>query len=324
MNINERLQGGGNERLQGGGKNFSLAIHGGAGAFSALEDEAEIAAYHQGLEAALRAGRDILAGGGSALDAVEAAVRSMEDNPMFNCGRGSVFNSEGFHEMDASIMDGSTRACGAAAGLRTVRNPIRLARRVMEHSPHVFLAGAGAEEFARLQELELVPPEYFSVEKRRLQWLEAKKHDEIQVDHDARETPEKMGTVGAVARDEAGRLAAATSTGGVTNKKFGRVGDSPVIGAGNYADSRTCAVSCTGKGEEFIRIAAAFDVHARMLYQGMTVEQAAAAVIHECLQAGDGGLIAVGADGTVSLPFNTRGMLRGRTDQTGRFETAIF
>ncbi|HWR38512.1 MAG TPA: isoaspartyl peptidase/L-asparaginase [Patescibacteria group bacterium] len=314
-----------NIRQKGGAPGiFSLAIHGGAGAFAALKDEMEIAAYHQGLEMALRTGRDILASGGSALDAVEAAVLSMEDNPLFNCGKGSVFNSEGFHEMDASIMDGNTLACGAGAGLKTVRNPIRLARRVMEHSPHVFLAGAGAEEFARLQGLELVAPDYFSVEKRRAQWLEARRNDQIQVDHDSPAVPEKMGTVGAVARDCQGRLAAATSTGGVTNKKFGRVGDSPVIGAGNYADSRTCAVSCTGKGEEFIRIAAAFDVHARMCYQGVSLQQAAETVIHDCLKTGDGGLIAVGHDGTMALSFNTRGMLRGQTDHTGLFRTDIF
>ena len=303
---------------------FSLAVHGGAGAFAALTGQDEIDAYHQGLQAALEAGKSILARGGAALDAVEAAVFSMEDNPLFNCGRGSVFNNEGFHELDASIMNGDTLACGAVAGLRTVRNPIRLARWVMERSPHVFLVGSGAEDFACRQGLEPVGQEYFSVEKRRLQWLEAQRNDEIRVDHDSRETPEKMGTVGAVARDSNGQLAAATSTGGVTNKKFGRVGDSPVIGAGNYADSRTCAVSCTGQGEAFIRIAAAFDVHARMLYQGLDVERAATAVIHETLKPGDGGLIAVGRDGTLVLSFNTRGMLRGMTDGTGRIQTAIF
>ena len=303
---------------------FSLAIHGGAGAFAALTDEKEIADYHRGLAAALQAGQRVLTGGGSALDAVTAAVLCMEDEPLFNCAKGAVFNHEGSHELDASVMDGETLACGAVAGLKTVRNPILLARRVMEDSPHVFLAGAGAEEFARLQGLDMVPPEYFSVEKRRLQWLEAKRSDQIQVDHDGRETPEKMGTVGAVAWDRQGRLAAATSTGGMTNKKFGRIGDSPVIGAGNYADSRTCAVSCTGKGEEFIRCVAAFDVHAQMHYQGLDLERAAAAVIHQRLKPGDGGLIAVDHSGMIALPFNTRGMLRGLADHTGRFLTAIF
>lgn len=280
------------------------------------------AEYEQGLTQALRAGLDVLAAGGAALDAVEAAVQVMEEIPLFNCGKGSVFNHAGFHELDASIMDGRNLGCGAAAGLRTVKSPIHLARLVMERSPHVFMAGAGAEEFAAAVNAERVDNSYFSTELRRSQWEKAVADGRLRLDHDGRE--EKMGTVGAVALDMAGNLAAATSTGGITNKQFGRVGDSPVIGAGTYANNATCAVSCTGQGEEFIRRAVAFDVHAQMQYLGLSLQQSADDVVHKKLSQGSGGLIAVDRDGKIATPFNTQGMFRGMANADGLFRVGTF
>lgn len=307
-----------------------IAIHGGAGAMSraamSVEKEQE---YLGALQTILEAGQAVLAGGGSALDAVTEAVRLLENCPLFNAGHGAVFTSAGTHELDASVMDGATLRSGAIANVNCVRNPVLAARRVMEHSKHVFFVGAGAEDFAREQGLEIVAADYFSTAARREQLLRVQREtpDAAVLDHDGQALVErgqpapaepldadrKLGTVGAVAVDAQGNVAAATSTGGITNKQVGRVGDAPLIGAGCYASNRTCAVSTTGTGEMFIRMVAAYDVAAQMEYAGATLEQAAANVVHEKLPAikGQGGLIAVDARGNVTLPFNTEGMYRG-------------
>jgi len=291
----------------------ALVIHGGAGTLSRAEITPQLEErIRADLAAALRDGYAILSGGGTALDAVEAAVVVLEDSPHFNAGRGSVFTHDERNEMDASIMDGRNRAAGAVAGITVVKNPIRLARAVMESSPHVFLMGKGAEAFAALQRLELVDPGYFRTE-RRWDELQAELAKERDADKGGSSSKDSLGTVGAVALDRNGDLAAATSTGGMTNKKWGRVGDSPIIGAGVFADNRSCAVSSTGHGEYFIRLSAAQDVAAMMEYAGLPVEEAARRVIHEKLPAmgGDGGLIALDAQGRFSLPFNSAGMYRG-------------
>jgi L-asparaginase / beta-aspartyl-peptidase len=274
--------------------------------------------YEAGLAAALDAGVAILVAGGSALDAVEAAVVALEDDPHFNAGRGSVFTHDGAIELDASIMDGRERAAGAVTGLTTVRNPVRLARAVMEHSPHVFLGGDGAEAFARERGLETVDPEWFATEERRRQLdiIKARGGFDAEV---------KYGTVGAVARDQEGHVAAATSTGGLTGKRWGRIGDSPVIGAGNYADDRACAVSATGAGEFFIRAGVAHEICTRMRLLGETAQAAADAVIAEVgALGGDGGVIVAASDGSIAFSFNTPGMYRGRADSEGLREVAIF
>jgi len=274
--------------------------------------------YEAGLAAALDAGVAILAAGGSALDAVEAAVVVLEDDPHFNAGRGSVFTYDGAIELDASIMDGRERAAGAVTGLTTVRNPVRLARAVMEHSPHVFLGGEGAEAFARERGLETVDPAWFATEERRRQLdiIKARGGFDAEV---------KYGTVGAVARDQQGHVAAATSTGGLTGKRWGRIGDSPVIGAGNYADDRACAVSATGAGEFFIRAGVAHEICSRMRLLGESAQAAADAVIAEVGElGGDGGVIVAAADGSTAFSFNTSGMYRGRADSQGLREVAIF
>jgi beta-aspartyl-peptidase (threonine type) len=301
--------------------NWALAIHGGAGAMAreAMSD-ARQAADTASLEAALRAGERILAAGGSSLDAVEAAVVVLEDDPAFNAGRGSVFSYNGINELDASIMDGRGRTAGAATALRHVKNPIRLARAVMEHSPHVFLGGSGAEEFAREQGLELVEADWFATPERwrQLQELKEKKLGWFDVEV-------KYGTVGAVALDAAGHVAAATSTGGLTGKRWGRVGDSPVIGAGTYADDRSCAVSATGAGEFFIRAGVAHEIGARMRLLGEDAQTAADAVIAEVgALGGDGGVIVAMPGGTTAFAFNTPGMYRARADASGMREVAIF
>jgi beta-aspartyl-peptidase (threonine type) len=294
---------------------YALAIHGGAGLPRGSLDEAEQREYREALSRVLRLGADMLDGGASAIETVERVVRELEDDARFNAGRGAVFNRDGEHEMDASIMDGASLACGAVAGVRTVRHPIGLARLVMERTDHVLLAGDGAERFAAEAGVERVDPDWFFTQKR---W------DDLQR-RLATGPPESGGsTVGAVARDRDGNLAAATSTGGLTAKMPGRVGDSPIVGAGTYADRRHCAVSCTGTGEEFIRRAAAYQVAARMRFGGATLEEAARAVIFDDLSPGDGGLIAVGADGTIATPFSTPGMLRGEADSAGRFQVAIW
>jgi beta-aspartyl-peptidase (threonine type) len=274
--------------------------------------------HEAGLAAALDAGIAVLAAGGPALDAVEAAVVALEDDPRFNAGRGSVFTYEGAIELDASIMDGRTRAAGAVTGLTTVRNPVRLARAVMEHSPHVFVGGQGAEEFARLRGLETVDPSWFATDERlrQLELVKARGGFDAEV---------KFGTVGAVAVDAGGHVAAATSTGGLTGKRWGRIGDSPVIGAGNYADDRACAVSATGAGEFFLRAGVAHEIGARMRLLGESAQAAADAVIAEVgALGGDGGVIVAAADGTIVFSFNTPGMYRGRADSEGLREVAIF
>jgi len=303
----------------------ALVIHGGAGVIerSALSaaDEREVRAA---LNRALDAGNAVLAKGGSALDAVEAAVITMEESPQFNAGKGAVFNADGKHELDASIMEGHTRRAGAVAGVSTVRNPIRLARAVMEHSPHVMLAGSGAEKFADSRpELERVKNSWFDTERRRQQ-LEAAQAKE-KAGAALVEKGKYFGTVGAVALDAHGHIAVATSTGGMTNKRWGRVGDSPVIGAGTWADER-CGVSGTGWGEFYIRNAVAHDICARVAYRGDALSVAAEEVINKIVPAhgGDGGAIALDRDGNIAMPFNTAGMYRAWIRPDGSRGTAIF
>lgn len=296
---------------------WALAIHGGAGTISKNIPAANRDAYLRSLTAALQLGAGILAKGGASLDAVEAVVRQLEDDPLFNAGKGAVFTHDGKHELDAAIMDGRDLSCGAVAELRTVKNPITLARMVMEKSPHVFLVGEGAEHFATEMKVERVPNEYFTTPQRYAQWQEA-------LAEEAAKRKKDKDTVGAVALDQHGNLAAATSTGGLTNKLWGRLGDVPVIGAGTYANNKTCAISATGIGEQFIRHTVAHDVSALVEYTGLSVQQAAEKVIHGKLQPGDGGLIAVGRDGSIALVFNSEGMYRGAADSAGRFEVKIW
>ncbi|KVT63846.1 isoaspartyl peptidase/L-asparaginase family protein [Burkholderia ubonensis] len=301
-----------------------VAIHGGAGTIlrEAMNTDTELQ-YRAELAAILRAAQAVLADGGSALDAVSVAVRMLEDCPLFNAGRGAVYTADGTHELDAAIMDGATLAAGAVCCVTRVRNPVLAARRVMEASEHVMFAGAGADAFAAAHGLELVEPGYFGTEARHAQWLKARDAAGTLLDHDAAtfafgdgaplDPDRKHGTVGAVARDLHGHVAAATSTGGITNKQPGRVGDSPIIGAGCYADDATCAVSSTGTGEMFIRLATAHDVAAQIAYRGVSVAEAAYDVVMNRLPriAGRGGIIAVDAHGNVAMPFNTDGMYRG-------------
>ena len=305
---------------------FALVIHGGAGVIerdqlSASEEGAILA----DLDAALEAGRRILADGGSALDAVEAAVVALEESPRFNAGKGSVYNAEGRHELDASLMEGRTRRAGAVAGVETIRNPVRLARAVMERSPHVMMIGTGAERFADTQpQIERVANDWFDTDTRRAQ-LDQEQARERTEAGDEGLRGKYFGTVGAVALDSQGNLAAATSTGGMTNKRYGRVGDSPLIGAGTWADER-CAVSGTGWGEFFIRNAVAHDIAARMAYGGDTLKAAAEAVIMRRVPelGGDGGAIAVDRDGNIAMPFSTAGMYRAWIATDGSRGTAIF
>lgn len=307
-----------------------LVIHGGAGTIAPSQSETDELRYHAALAEILAAGVACLEAGGSALDAAAIAVDLLEDNPLFNAGHGAVFTSAGTHELDAAVMDGATLRAGAVAGVTRVRRPGRAARAVMEASEHVLLAGSGAEAFARDHGLEMVEPDFFSTEARYAQLRLAQAAGRITLDHDGASAPldetRKFGTVGAVALDGRGHLAAITSTGGMTNKRPGRIGDSPLIGAGTYADDRTAAVSCTGTGEAFIRIAAAHDVHARMAYGGQDLESAATAVIEEALTSvgGRGGLIALDARGRVAMPFNTDGMYRGVARAGETPFTAIF
>ena len=291
---------------------YSIAIHGGAGTLvKGLMTPEKESEYKTALENALEAGYAVLEKGGSAIDAVTASVNILEDSPLFNAGRGSVFTNEGTHEMDAAIMDGKTLEAGSVSLITGIRNPISLARDVMEKSDHVFLAGEGAMRFAKSLDYKLETPEYFYDELRYQQWQEIKDSDTFQLDHSDKKDS-KFGTVGAVACDKEGNIAAATSTGGMTNKRWGRVGDSPMIGAGNYANNETCAVSCTGSGEFFIRGVVAYDVSCLMEYKGMSVADAASEVINKRILkiGGDGGLIAVDAKGNIAMPFNTEGMYR--------------
>jgi len=304
----------------------ALVIHGGAGVIErdklSEEDEREI---RNTLNAALDAGDAILKNGGSALDAVEAAVMVLEESPRFNAGKGAVFNAIGGHELDASIMDGHTRQAGAVAGVRTVRNPVKLARLVMERTPHVMLMGDGAEQFADAHpEIERVPNDWFGTEHRREQLERARAQQNEQVAGIEPPRNPYFGTVGAVALDRDGRIAAATSTGGMTNKQWGRVGDSPIIGAGNWADER-CGVSGTGWGEFFIRGAIAHDVCARLHYRGDSLSEAAASSILDLAEAGgDGGVIALDREGHIAMPFSTKGMYRAWIDANGQRGVAIF
>ncbi|MFC6999803.1 isoaspartyl peptidase/L-asparaginase family protein [Rufibacter roseus] len=289
---------------------FALAIHGGAGTITRDSLSAEMdLEYRAMLRQALNIGYEILKAGGTSLAAVEAAVVVLEDCPLFNAGHGSVFNKRGLHEMDAAIMDGRQLAAGAVAGVQNVRNPIQLASQVLHHSDHVFLSHAGAEEFARSRGLTFEPDEYFFSQHRYEQWQMLRDSDVFMLDHTQEK---KFGTVGAVSVDKQGDLAAATSTGGMTNKNYNRIGDSPVIGAGTYANNRTCAVSCTGHGEYFIRHVVAYDVSCLIEYKGMTLREAAELVVNQKLKnhGGEGGLIAVSPKGEVAMPFNSEGMYR--------------
>ena len=304
---------------------FALAIHGGAGAIrrDLMTPDAEVQ-YHEGLRHSLRAGHAVLAAGGSALDAVTAAVMSLEDNPLFNAGRGAVFTRAGVQEMDAAVMRGEDRAAGAVAGIMGPRNPVQAARAVMERSEHVLLMGEGAMAFLREQNLAMAEASYFHTDSR-WQALQNELARQASAAPDTRDDAAKHGTVGAVARDQRGNVAAATSTGGMTAKLPGRIGDSPVFGAGTWADNETCAVSATGHGEYFIRWAAAHDIAARMRYRGDTLAVAAESVVEELGRiGGSGGLIAIDAAGHVSLPFNSAGMYRGQIGADGVAWTGIY
>lgn len=298
---------------------IAIAIHGGAGTIlrSAMTPEKE-ARYTQALRDARDAGYAVLAAGGSALDAVETAVTALEECPLFNAGRGSVFTAAGTHEMDASIMEGAGRQAGAVSLITGVRNPVRLARLVMERSGHVMLAGEGARAFAEAMGVEFKDAEWFHDDFRYDQWQQVRGSETFQLDH-SDDKERKFGTVGAVALDQHGHLAAATSTGGMTNKRFGRIGDSPIIGAGTWADDRTCAISCTGSGEYFIRGVVAYDVACLIEHKGLSLAEAAEEVVQRRLLAigGDGGLIALNTQGHIAMPFNTEGMYRAAKNNLG-------
>lgn len=301
---------------------FAIALHGGAGKSPEKMSPDEIKAVEASLEKALAIGVKILDDGGAGLDAVEKVIRFLEDDPHFNAGKGAVFNSAGGHELDASIMDGKTRACGAVAAVRTVRNPISLARLVMTKTRHVLLTSDGAEKFADEMQVERVENTWFDTDRARQEWEQRKKTDAAKQAHavpatNGRGFEEHYGTVGCVALDSHGNLAAGTSTGGLTNKKYGRVGDSPIVGAGTYADNATCAVSCTGTGEEYIRHAVAYDISARLAYLKQPLKEAVSHNLRQRLKPGDGGIIAVGADGTIALDYTTGGMARAAADASG-------
>lgn len=315
--------------------NIALAIHGGAGTITrdnmTTEQETE---YRAELQEALEAGYEVLASGGSALEAVIASIKIMEDSPLFNAGRGAVFTHEGTNEMEAAIMDGATRNAGAVAGITRLKNPITATYAVMNQSPHVFMVGQGAEQFAEEQGLEMADPAYFRVEKRYEQLMKIKESEKQQLDHSSilkmeMEDPvfknRKFGTVGAVALDEDGNIAAATSTGGMTNKRYGRVGDVPIIGAGTYADNATCAVSARTWGV-FIRTVVGHEIAAQMKYAGKSLEEAATDVVMKQLVEiqGEGGVIAIDQKGNVSMPFNSEGMYRGYIREKDQGKTFIY
>jgi len=317
---------------------FVLVIHGGAGTILKSEMSAEKeSAYRNALAIALQAGYDTLQKGGSSLDGVEMAIRTMEDSPLFNAGRGSVFTNEGKNEMDAAIMNGKTLAAGSVAGVTTIKNPVSAARAVMEKSSHVMMVSKGAEQFAKNEGLEIVAPSYFYTERAWKILMKAKEEDSIKaLKEEKKKTPGaltqpinsdyKYGTVGAVALDRYGNLAAATSTGGMTNKKFGRVGDSPIIGAGTYANNATCAISCTGWGEYFIRLVVAKTISDLIEFKNYSLTKAADEMIMKKLPAlgGDGGLIAVDKNGNIAMPFNTAGMYRGYIKNDGKTAIKIY
>jgi len=311
---------------------FTIAIHGGAGTILKEDMTPELEqAYSVGLQQALNISYAVLEQGGTAVNAVKAALVILEDNVLFNAGRGSVFTKKGVQEMDAAIMDGSDLSAGAVAGVRSVRNPIELAAEVMRNSNHVFLSGKGANDFAIKQGVKLEPDEFFFSQFRYDQWKAIRDSDNYSLDHTNHHLEEllkdkKFGTVGAVACDSNGNIAAATSTGGMTNKKYGRIGDSPMIGAGTYANNNTCGISCTGHGEMFIRSVAAYDVSCLMEYKGLSLEEAMKKVVHEKLIAinGEGGMIGVDAQGNSALIFNSAGMYRGVRNNKGLNMVAIF
>ncbi len=306
---------------------WALVVHGGAGTIlrENLTPQAE-QEYRAALDEALHCGGAVLESGGSSLDAVEAVIRFLEDSPLFNAGRGAVFTAEGTNELDASIMDGRDRGAGAVAGVHTIRHPITAARRVMDASPHVMMTGAGAEAFAATQGVELADAAWFRTESRWQSFLKAKARADSLDTLDNPDPDRKHGTVGCVALDRAGHLAAGTSTGGMTLKRWGRVGDAPIIGAGTWADDRTCGISATGHGEHFIRNVVAYDIAARMEYGGLSLQAAAERVIGEVLPAvgGTGGVVGLDRDGRVVMVFNTAGMYRGRLQAGGQAEVAIF
>jgi beta-aspartyl-peptidase (threonine type) len=306
---------------------FAMVIHGGAGTIlrQSMTPEME-KAYIDTLTIALRTGYQILSRGGSSLDAVEATIRVMEDCPLFNAGKGAVFTANGVNELDASIMDGRTLNAGAVAAVEHVRNPISLARLVMEKSPHVMMVGSGAEEFAKTQGVKLVPPYYFWTERRWREYEREKARTDSGKTGTVPGAEQKFGTVGAVALDKAGNLAAGTSTGGTDMKRYGRVGDSPIIGAGTYANNLSCAVSGTGDGEFFIRNNVAADICARVRYSGVSLQQAADDVVMKELvaQKGGGGVIAMDRKGNIATPFNTAGMYRGWVTSDGKITVKIY
>jgi beta-aspartyl-peptidase (threonine type) len=313
-------------------QNFSIAIHGGAGTILRTDMTPELEkAYMDGLQTALDAGYAVLEKEGSAVNAVKAAIVVLEDHILFNAGRGSVFTKKGVQEMDAAIMDGSDLSAGAVAGVRNVRNPIELAMEVMRNSNHVFLSGKGANDFAIKQGIKLEPEEYFYSQFRYDQWKAMRDSDSYSLDHTNHQIEElmkdkKFGTVGAVAKDMNGNIAAATSTGGMTNKKYGRIGDSPVIGCGTYANDKTCAISCTGHGELFIRSVAAYDVSCLMEYKGMTLQEAMDEVVMKKLVAvgGEGGMIGMDGQGNYAMVFNSAGMYRAAKNSSGHGEVSIY
>lgn len=290
---------------------YAIVIHGGVGTINKDMPDSIKQDYLKSLSDALTIGKTILQNGGTSLDAVEQVVKFLEDNPRFNAGKGAVYTSEGTHELDASIMDGKDLSCGAVAGVKTIRNPISLARLVMEKTPHVLFAGEGADKFGILMNVDIVPNNYFDTPLRFEQWRKSI-------------NKEIKGTVGCVALDVHGNLAGATSTGGTGNKMPGRVGDTPIIGAGTYANNETCAVSCSGKGELFIKHSVAYSVSALMMYKNYSLKDAANEVIHKNITNGDGGLIAIDKDGNYVMVYNTNGMFRGVANSSGIFETKIW
>jgi beta-aspartyl-peptidase (threonine type) len=315
--------------------NYTLAIHGGAGTIlpEHLTPELELE-YLNALKTAILVGKKVLEDGGTAVEAVAASIVSLENAPQFNAGKGSVFTHEGNHEMDACIMDGITLKSGAVAGVEGVKNPILGAKEVMLHSEHILLAGKGAEDFCKSRKLAFATEGYFNTAFRMAQYRDALMNDTVEMDHTYVAKNKlgfgegnKFGTVGAVARDNGGNLAAGTSTGGMTNKKYGRIGDSPIVGAGTYANNDSCAISCTGHGEIFLTHAAAFDVHAIMTYKNLSVQEAASEVVMNKLAKTEpecGGLIALGKEGEASLVFNTTGMYRAWLDAEGQVHCRIY
>lgn len=324
--------------------NYAIVIHGGAGSILRENLSAEMeAAYREKLTEALKVGEAILKNGGRSVDAVVETIKTLEDSPLFNAGKGSVYTHDEKNEMDASIMNGNDMTAGAVAGVDAIKNPIEAAREVMQNSKHVMLSGSGAVEFAEERGITIVDAAYFYNERRLQQLKKAKDKESVILDHDGGhgmvdtahseiefdvtlKTDDKFGTVGCVALDQHGNLAAGTSTGGMTNKRYGRIGDSPIIGAGTYADDKTCAVSSTGHGEYFIRLAVAKEISAQMEHGAKSLQEAADNVIHTKLTelGGTGGVIAIDANGNIAMPFNTSGMYRGYIDTNGEMEVLIF